>query len=343
MNKNVIITGTAGFIGFHTAKKLLSKNWNVMGIDGFTDYYDVKLKERREAILAKMPNYTSTRMQIETPGVLKSIFEEVRPEAVIHLAAQAGVRYSIDAPDTYIQSNILGSFELLEAARAFPPKHTLIASTSSVYGASRQMPYHEMDSANTQMSIYAATKKSTESLAHSYAHLFGLPISIFRFFTVYGPWGRPDMAIFKFTKAILEDTPIDIYNFGDMRRDFTYVDDLVNSLEQLVCKPPLQEVDIGEKCPNNINQSVVAPFRVINIGNSNPINLLDFISEIEKAVGKPAIKKYMPMQPGDVKETWADTTRLVELIGSVESTPLSVGVKNFVDWYLNEYDLSRLV
>ncbi|MDB2663061.1 GDP-mannose 4,6-dehydratase [Paracoccaceae bacterium] len=341
MKKNVIITGSAGFIGFHTAKKLLGKNWNVMGIDGFTDYYDVKLKERREAILSKMPNYTSARIQIETPGVLKSIFEELRPEVVIHLAAQAGVRYSIDAPDTYIKSNIVGSFELLEAARAFPPKHTLIASTSSVYGASKQMPYHEMDSANTQMSIYAATKKSTESLAHSYAHLFGLPISIFRFFTVYGPWGRPDMAIFKFTKAILEGTPIDIYNFGDMRRDFTYVDDLVNSLEQLVYKPPLQEVDIGERYPNKINQSVAAPFRLINIGNSNPINLLDFISEIEKAVGKLAIKKYMPMQPGDVKETWADTTRLLELIGAIESTPLSVGVKNFVDWYLNEYDLSR--
>jgi UDP-glucuronate 4-epimerase len=337
MGKNAVITGTAGFIGFHTANKLLNKNWDVTGIDSFTDYYDVKLKERREAILSEMPNYTSTRFQIEKPGVLKSIFEEVRPNIVIHLAAQAGVRYSIDAPETYVQSNILGTFELLEAARAFPPKHTLIASTSSVYGDSKKMPYRETDCANKQLSIYAATKKSTENLAHSYSHLFGLPISIFRFFTVYGPWGRPDMAIFKFTKSILEGAPIEVYNSGDMCRDFTYVDDLVNSVERLVHRPPTQNLGIMEKESETLSHSSSAPFQLINIGNSNPINLLEFISEIERAVGISAIKKFMPMQPGDVKETWADTTRLRELIGPLNSTPLHVGVKNFVDWYLKEY------
>lgn len=232
--KTALVTGSAGFIGYHISKKLLDEGWCVIGLDCMSDYYDVSLKERRESMLLQNASYRSVHEKVETPNVLFNLFEAERPNIVIHLAAQAGVRFSIENPRSYMESNIIGTFELLEAARAFPPKHMLLASTSSVYGSNEKMPYNETVRADEQMSFYAATKKSTENMAHSYAHLFELPITMFRFFTVYGPWGRPDMALFKFTKAILNGEPIDVYNQGDMSRDFTYIDDLINGMCLLI-------------------------------------------------------------------------------------------------------------
>jgi UDP-glucuronate 4-epimerase len=273
---------------------------------------------------------------VEEPGLLRSLFEIENPSVVIHLAAQVGVRYSIDNPRSYLESNIVGTFELLEAARAFPPEHMLLASTSSVYGANADMPYFEGHKADNQMSFYAATKKSTENIAHSYAHLFDLPITMFRFFTVYGPWGRPDMALFKFTKAILEEKPIDVYNYGEMKRDFTYVDDLVHAIWLLIEAVPSaanKEVVTIE----NDSLSPVAPFRVLNIGNSTAVALTDFISAIEVATGKSAIKNLMPMQAGDVPETWASTDLLQDLTEYAPKTDIRKGVAEFVKWYLDYY------
>lgn len=267
------------------------------------------------------------------------LFEEEKPGVVIHLAAQAGVRFSIENPRSYLESNIIGTFELLEAARAFPPEHMLLASTSSAYGANEDLPYRETMKADHQMSFYAATKKSTENIAHSYAHLFELPITMFRFFTVYGPWGRPDMALFKFTKAILNGEPIDVYNCGDMSRDFTYIDDLVHSIRLLIDAVP-EERDYPKEITVKLDsKSDVAPFRVVNIGNSQPSQLLDFVSAIEKSVGIEAVKNFMPMQAGDVPATWADTSLLAKLTGYTPSTDLVTGVQNFVTWYRAFYNV----
>lgn len=337
--KIALVTGAAGFIGYHISNKLLSEGCKVVGIDCMSDYYDVSLKERRESMLLQHALYRSVHEKIETPNVLMELFEEERPNVVIHLAAQAGVRYSIENPRAYLESNINGTFELLEAARAFPPAHMLLASTSSAYGANDDMPYRETVKADHQMSFYAATKKATENMAHSYAHLFNLPITMFRFFTVYGPWGRPDMALFKFTKAILNDDPIDVYNQGDMSRDFTYIDDLVNAMRLLIdaipehVDKPKAQVDYAD------SKSKVAPFRVVNIGNSKPHQLLDFIHEIEESLGTKAVKNLLPMQAGDVPETWADTTLLEKLTGYVPTTDIVTGVKNFVRWYREYYNV----
>ena len=329
--KTALVTGAAGFIGYHTANKLLGNGWKVVGLDCMSDYYDVSLKERREGMLIKNPSYCSVHEKVETPNVLIDLFEKERPSLVIHLAAQAGVRYSIENPRAYLESNINGTFELLEAARAFPPEHMLLASTSSAYGANKEMPYTETVKADHQMSFYAATKKSTENMAHSYAHLFGLPITMFRFFTVYGPWGRPDMALFKFTKAILNHDPIDVYNYGDMSRDFTYIDDLVDGILLLIdAIPKEKKYDID-------STSEVGPFRVVNIGNSKPVQLLEFIAAIENALGIKALKNLMPMQCGDVPATWADTSLLQQLTGYQPSTDITTGVKHFVDWYREFY------
>lgn len=290
-------------------------------------------------MLMQDASYRSVHEKVETPNVLINLFDEVQPNVVIHLAAQAGVRYSIENPRAYLESNINGTFELLEAARFCPPQHMLLASTSSAYGANNRLPYKETVKADHQMSFYAATKKSTENMAHSYAHLFDLPITMFRFFTVYGPWGRPDMALFKFTKAILNGDSIDVYNHGEMSRDFTYIDDLVNGIFLLIDAVPARNAlanTIKEKADS---KSHVAPFRVVNIGNSKPAQLLDFISAVEQSIGKKAVKNLIPMQAGDVPATWADTSLLEELTGYKPNMDLLTGVQNFVAWYREYYDV----
>lgn len=336
--KTALVTGSAGFIGFHLSKKLLHEGWLVIGLDCMSDYYDISLKERREGMLLQSESYRSVHEKVEAPNVVMNLFAQEQPDVVFHLAAQAGVRYSIENPRAYLESNINGTFELLEAARAFPPRHMLLASTSSAYGANKEMPYKESVKADHQMSFYAATKKSTENMAHSYAHLFNLPITMFRFFTVYGPWGRPDMALFKFTKAILKGEAIDVYNHGEMSRDFTYIDDLVNGMYLLIGAIPDSSDDLLEHKDVEDSNSHVAPFRVVNIGNSKPHHLLDFIRAIEESVGIKAAKNFMPMQAGDVPATWADTTLLEKLTGYKPTTEISTGVQNFVSWYREYYN-----
>jgi UDP-glucuronate 4-epimerase len=333
MTRTALVTGSAGFIGFFTVQALLTAGWRVVGLDAMTDYYDVTLKERRRAMLRQSPGYTDVEARLETPGVLRDLFEAHRFDAVIHLAAQAGVRYSIEAPRTYVEANLVGTFELLEAARAHPPAHMLLASTSSAYGANTKMPYAETDRADHQMSFYAATKKATENMAHSYAHLYDLPITMFRFFTVYGPWGRPDMAHFKFTRAILNGDPIDIYNHGDMQRDFTYIDDLTAAILALIDAVP------GKTGVEGDSLSPVAPHRVVNIGNGAPVALMDFIAAIEQACGQSAIKTYHDMQPGDVPATWAQASLLERLTGQRPHTPIQDGINRFVAWYREYYQV----
>ena len=329
--KTALVTGSAGFIGMHVARRWLDEGWRVVGIDAFTEYYDLKLKRDRAKLLADYPAYIEIEDRIETPGTLAALFADHQPEVVIHLAAQAGVRYSIEAPRTYVEANLCGTFELLEAARNTPPQHMLLASTSSVYGANTRMPYAETARADHQMSFYAATKKATEAMAHSYAHLYNLPVTMFRFFTVYGPWGRPDMAPHKFVKAILEDRPIDVYNHGQMKRDFTFIDDLVEAVRALAdCTP-------GTSLGTFDSLSPVAPFRTVNIGKSEPDPLFDFIGAIETALGKTAEKNLMDMQPGDVPATWSDTTLLHALTGTVPQTPLSSGIPEFTKWFKEYY------
>lgn len=330
--KTVLVTGSAGFIGFHLSKRLLAEGCKVIGVDSLNDYYDVSLKRARHDQLIG-EHFTEVIGKVETPGLLGELFARHRPDYVIHMAAQAGVRYSIDNPRAYLQANLMGTFELLEAARAVPPKHMLLASTSSAYGASTAMPYQETARADHQMSFYAATKKSTENMAHSYAHLYDLPITMFRFFTVYGPWGRPDMALFKFTKAILSGQPIDVYNHGDMKRDFTYIDDLVNALILLMDVVPGQT-------PSGVSGdslSPIAPHRVVNIGNSQSVQLTDFIAAIEAATGKTAQRNLMDMQAGDVPATWADASVLKALTGYAPQTDVRDGVAKFVAWYRDYY------
>ena len=336
MSRTALVTGSAGFIGYFTSQALLAQGWNVIGLDAMTDYYDVELKKRRHEMLSESKNFTAVTERLETPGLLRDLFQQHKFDAVIHLVAQAGVRYSIDAPRSYVESNLVGTFELLEAARAFPPAHMLLASTSSVYGANTQMPYTENDKVDTQMSFYAATKKATEVMAHSYAHLYHLPITMFRFFTVYGPWGRPDMAHFKFTKAIIEGDPIEIYNHDKMKRDFTYIDDLVLGIVALIdAVPPMP--DAGATPIENDSLSPVAPHRAVNIGTGSPVQLLDFVQAIETAIGIDAQKIFMDIQPGDVPGTWAEAGLLKSLTGESPVTPIETGIQAFVDWYREYY------
>lgn len=332
MARKAFVTGSAGFIGYHLCQRLLAEGWQVLGLDAISDYYDVRLKQRRHAMLSQSPGFRAVEGLLEAPGLVRGLVEEFRPDVIVHLAAQAGVRHSIDAPRSYVEANLIGTFEVLEAARAVPPQHMLLASTSSAYGANTEMPYAERHRADHQMSFYAATKKATEAMAHSYAHLYHLPTSMFRFFTVYGPWGRPDMALFKFTKAILNGEAIDVYNHGDMRRDFTYIDDLVEGILRLIDAVPGTEPAGGFD-----SLSPVAPWRVVNIGNGAPVQLMDFVAAIEAATGRVAQKTMLPMQPGDVPATWADATLIESLTGPLPRTDIREGVRRFVDWYRDYY------
>jgi UDP-glucuronate 4-epimerase len=331
----VFITGTAGFIGFHLARLLLNEGHTVHGYDGITDYYDVTLKQRRHQMLKQNERFSATEAMLEDMTGLQAAIEALKPDMIVHLAAQAGVRYSIENPRAYIEANIVGTFNVMECARAVQVQHLLMASTSSVYGANTDMPFDEKQKADTPLSIYAATKKATESMGHSYAHIYNLPVTMFRFFTVYGPWGRPDMAPFKFTKAILEGTPIDIYNHGEMWRDFTYIDDLVRGIMGLMAAVPLP-AETRETVVENDSLSPVAPFRTVNIGNSEKVRLLDFIEAIENETGRKAIRNFMPMQAGDVPATWANADLLQKLTGYRPKTDLQAGMKQFVAWYRNE-------
>jgi UDP-glucuronate 4-epimerase len=322
-----LISGTAGFIGYHLAKRLLSDGHSVHGIDGITPYYDQVLKRARHAGLAQFPAFSATEAMLENANVVAHCVGTARAEIMVHLAAQAGVRYSQENPRSYIESNITGTFNLLEALRAHPCRHVIIASTSSVYGASSQQPFDEEQSTDRPVSLYAATKKSVEVLAFNYAHLHKLPTTVARFFTVYGPWGRPDMALFKFTRNILSGSPIDVYGAGKMTRDFTYVADVVEALSRLAALTPTTGPGIAPD----------APYRIVNIGSNNPIRLEDFIATIEQIVGRKAIRKDLPMQPGDVPATWASTARLEQLTGFKPACPLAQGVREFVDWYRDYY------
>ena len=330
----IFITGTAGFIGFSLAKALLENNYSVCGYDGITNYYDVKLKNSRNRILNKYKKFSFTKGMLENKNLLNKTIVKFKPEIIIHLAAQAGVRYSIDKPRTYLSSNIMGTYNIIELAHKVKVKHLMIASSSSVYGANKKIPYSENDNVKLQMSIYASTKLATESIAHSYSNVWKIPTTVLRFFTVYGPWGRPDMALFKFTKGIIDKKKIDIYNNGKMYRDFTYIDDIVKGISSLISKAPNLK-QLGKF--KNDSLSPVAPFRILNIGNTRKVYLLDFIAALEKELGKKAIRNYMPMQKGDVKMTLSDTTLLKKLTGYNPKTNLRLGIKNFLKWYLSYY------
>ena len=330
-----LVTGTAGFIGFHVAKLLTAAGHSVCGIDGMTDYYDVRLKQRRNAMLLQSPHFEFHELMLEDMDALTRVYTQFMPDVVIHLAAQAGVRYSLENPRAYIDSNIVGTFNVMELTRMHKPQHFLLASTSSVYGANTRMPFVESDRTDHPLTLYAATKKATELMAHSYAHLWNIPTTAFRFFTVYGPWGRPDMALFKFTKGILEGTPIDIYNNGDMQRDFTYIDDLAKSIVLLCDAIPQPQAETDD----DLGASPAAPFRAVNIGNGAPVNLMAYVEAAETALGKKAIRNYMPMQQGDVPRTFADSSLLKKLTGFQPDTPVETGVRNFVRWYREYHNI----
>jgi UDP-glucuronate 4-epimerase len=323
-----LITGTAGFIGFHLAKRLLADGHEVQGIDALTPYYDVELKKKRHNALAGSNRFTAHIANIEDHKKTDAICAGAKPDVIVHLAAQAGVRYSLENPEAYVRSNVDGTFNMLEIMRRSPPKHYIFASTSSVYGANTNMPFRETDRADHPMTLYAATKKAGELMAHSYSHLFEIPTTVVRFFTVYGPWGRPDMALFKFVDAILKDKPIDVYGEGRMSRDFTFVGDLVESIARLVPLAP----ERGAQSDGD-SVSPAAAYRVVNIGGGSPVQLSAFIEAIEAKLGKKAIKNLMPMQQGDVADTFANADLLEKLTGYRPSTTIEEGVGAFVDWY----------
>jgi UDP-glucuronate 4-epimerase len=331
-----LVTGSAGFIGFHLTRLLLDEGWTVLGYDGMTPYYDVTLKRRRNQMLLQHPNFRVVEAMLEDAESLDNAADAFEPDIILHLAAQAGVRYSLEEPKAYIESNVIGTFHVMEVARRHSVKHLLMASTSSVYGGNEEMPFLETDKADLPLTIYAATKKAAEAMGHSYAHLWNLPVTMFRFFTVYGPWGRPDMALYKFVDAILNGRPIDLYNNGCLYRDFTYVTDLVRGIRLLIDaipeRPPRRvDVDLGDSL------SPVAPFRVVNIGNGEKTSLLDFVAAIEASLGVKAVRNLMPMQKGDVEATWADSSLLSRLTGFRPNTDVGEGVAKFVAWYRDYY------
>ncbi len=334
----IFITGTAGFIGYHLANLMLSEGHVVHGFDGMTDYYDVTLKQRRHAMLSQNPNFTATEAMLEDRDAIDRAIDACEPEIIVHLAGQAGVRYSLDNPRAYVDANVTGTFNVMEGARRHKVQHLMMASTSSVYGANTEMPFGETDKADTPMTIYAATKKATEAMGHSYAHLYDMPTTMFRFFTVYGPWGRPDMALFKFVKATLEGDAIDVYNHGEMYRDFTYVTDLVRAIRLLMFDAVPERPENGE-VPEGDSLSPVAPFRVVNIGNSKSERLMDFVEAIEDALGQKTTRNMMDIQPGDVPATWANAELLETLTGYRPQTDMRDGVKRFVEWYRDYYSV----
>ncbi|MBA0059409.1 NAD-dependent epimerase [Klebsiella pneumoniae] len=329
-----LVTGAAGFIGFHVSKRLLNDGHQVVGIDNINDYYDVKLKESRVEQL-ESPSFTFYKLDLADRDGMAKLFETEQFERVIHLAAQAGVRYSLENPYVYADSNLTGYLNILEGCRHNKVQHLLYASSSSVYGLNRKMPFSTDDSVDHPVSLYAATKKANELMAHTYSHLYSIPTTGLRFFTVYGPWGRPDMALFKFTKAMLEGKSIDVYNYGKMKRDFTYIDDIVEAIVRIqdVIPQPDPEWTVEEGSPATSS----APYRVYNIGNSSPVELMDYINALEQALGLEAKKNMMPIQPGDVLNTSAETQALYKTIGFKPETPVQQGVKNFVDWYKEYY------
>lgn len=334
----VFVTGSAGFIGFHLTGVLLDEGHQVLGYDGMTDYYDPGLKAARLARLESRDGFSQITALLEDRAALDRAIDDFAPDMIVHLAAQGGVRYSLENPDAYVQANLIGSHHVIEAARRAGVAHLLMASTSSVYGANTRMPYAETDKTDTPMSLYAATKKANEAMAHASAHLWGVPTTMFRFFTVYGPWGRPDMALFKFVSAVLKDEPIEVYNSGEMYRDFTYVGDLVRGIRLLMDVPP-QRPAPGAAIPEGDSLSPVAPFRVVNIGNGDKVRLSAFIAAIETALGREARQTLLPMQKGDVPATWASSQLLEALTGYRPQTDISAGVAAFVAWYRDFYEI----
>ena len=339
---SIFITGAAGFIGFNLAKKLIQKGEKIIGLDNFNSYYDPKLKEARYEELNKISHQYNAevdfyRDNLENKEKLENIFSDHNISVVINLAAQAGVRYSIKNPSAYIQSNLVGFGNILECCRKYPPKHLIYASSSSVYGGNTKMPFSENDSVDHPISLYAASKRANELMAHTYSNLYQIPTTGLRFFTVYGPWGRPDMALFLFVKSILEDKPINVFNNGNMTRDFTYIDDITESLIKLIDKPPKSLNSIDR---NSLKPSFSwSPFRIFNIGNSNPTKLIDYINTIESSLNKKAVINYLPMQQGDVKATFADTTSLESWIDFKPNTPISEGISEFVSWFKEFYNV----
>lgn len=325
LTKLYFITGAAGFIGFHLSKMLLEQGAAVVGYDNINDYYDTKLKISRLNILEKYNNFTFIKGDLADKQAIDNLFREFKPQIVVNLAAQAGVRYSIEKPEAYINSNIIGFFNILEACRHNRVEHLVYASSSSVYGANQKVPFSTYDKTDSPVSLYAATKKSNELMAYTYSHLYGIPTTGLRFFTVYGPFGRPDMAYYSFTKAIMDGRPITIFNNGDMYRDFTYIDDIVKGIEHILCNPP--ETD-GNK----------VQYKIYNIGNNQPVKIMEYIEILENCIGKKAIKEYLPMQPGDVYQTYADICDLEEDFDFVPSTTIEIGLSRFVEWYKSIYN-----
>jgi UDP-glucuronate 4-epimerase len=333
MSRTTLVTGAAGFIGYHTAERLLARGERVVGLDNLNDYYDVRLKEARLARLRGRPGFTFHRVELADRNGMEGIFASERPEVVIHLAAQAGVRYSLTNPHVYAESNLTGFLHVLEGCRQHPVAHLVYASTSSVYGANAAMPFAESQPADHPITLYAATKRANELMAHSYSHLYGIPTSGLRFFTVYGPWGRPDMALFLFTKAILDGKPIDVHNEGRMKRDFTYVADIVEGVVRVSDHAATADPEWDGKAPRPA--SSVAPWRIYNIGNGRPASLMRYIDVLEECLGRKAERRLLPMQPGDVPDTWADVSLLEETVSYRPATRIEEGVRNFVEWYLD--------